>query len=94
MVIDWYLLVCFVIMGFLGAATIVLFEAKKKTDLYSFDSLRHLALGLIMGCLYYFLHSDWNFPNAVSSFVYGLAATYIVESIIERVKRKPSLSPA
>lgn len=80
----------FVLMGLLGGLTYVLFSAEERRDLYSFDAFRRYALGLIMGYIYSYMHSDWNYPNAVTSFVYGLSATFIIENILERVKRKPT----
>lgn len=87
MSLDPSLLIGFTIMGLLGGLAYILFEARKWKNLRSFDSIRRLALGAIMGLVYYFMHSDWNYPNAVSSFIYGLAATFIIESTIERYKK-------
>ena len=76
----------FIIMGLLGGIAYVFLTAKEWSELYSFGAFRRYTLGLIMGYLYNYLHSDWNFPNATTSFAYGLCATFILEAIIEKVK--------
>ena len=81
------LILGFTTMGLLGGITYVLFSARNRADLFSFEAYRRYGLGIIMGCLYHFLHSDWNFPNAVSSFIYGLGATFIIENILDRIRR-------
>ncbi len=82
------LLLSFSAMGLLGGFTYVMFAAEKRQDLYAFDACRRYILGTIMGAVYHFMHSDWNYPNAVSSFVYGLAATFIIENILIKVRGK------
>lgn len=88
------LILQFTIMGMLGGITYVLFSAKKRDDLFSFEAFRRYGLGIIMGCLYHFLHSDWNFPNAATSFFYGLGATFIIENILDRIRRGAIAAPS
>jgi len=84
----------FTLMGLLGGSTYVLFSARERADLFSFGAYRRYGLGIAMGCLYHFLHSDWNFPNAASSFIYGLGATFIIENIIDRIRRGEIAAPS
>lgn len=88
------LILKFMCMGLLGGITYVLFSARNRTDLFSFEAYRRYGLGIIMGCLYYFMYSDWNYPNAVTSFIYGLGATFIIENILDRIRRGELAAPS
>lgn len=80
----------FVFMGFLGGLAYVLINSKKWKDLKEFKSFRRYLLGAITGFLYYNLYSSWNWPNIIMSFVTGYMGTTFIESLIERLKPKPS----
>jgi hypothetical protein len=53
----------FMLMGFLGAFLYVLMWAKKPENLYSFEAVRHLVVGVIVGYIYSILYSEYNFPK-------------------------------
>jgi len=78
----------FILMGFLGGLTYILVWAKKWGDLKKFTVFRRLLLGAIIGYVYSFLYSDWDFPNAVMSFVCGYMGTDFVEALVKRLKPK------
>ena len=78
----------FILMGFLGATTYVLCWAKSPKDLTSFESLRHLALGPLIGYIYSILHSNYSYPDLIMSFVAGWFGVDFIESLIVRFKPK------
>lgn len=78
----------FAALGFLGALAYVFFWSKRVQDLYSFESIRHLVIGAIVGYVYSLLHSEYNFPNSVMAFVAGWMGVDFISSLIEKLKPK------
>jgi hypothetical protein len=76
----------FMLMGFLGAFLYVLMWAKKPENLYSFEAVRHLVVGVIVGYIYSILYSEYSFPNAIMSLVAGWMGVDFIESLVERFK--------
>lgn len=79
-------IILYILLGGLGGLAYSLSWSKKFNDFITFESIRHVALGFIIGFLYFFLHSEWNFPNSVMSFVSGWCGVDFLQSIIERIK--------
>jgi len=79
------LLVRFAFMGFLGGLAYGLVRAERWRDLRRFVFYKRLLLGAIIGVLYNFLYSDWDFPNMVMSFVSGYAGVDFIEGLIGRL---------
>jgi len=78
----------FTVQGLLGAFAAALFWAKGWQDLKSFECLRHLIVGAILGYLYSILHSEYNWPNLIVAFIFGWMGKDAVEAIVERFKGK------
>lgn len=78
----------FVMMGLLGGLAHALVEAKKWSDLKKFRFWKRIALGAVIGLVYNFLYSDWDFPNSVMSFVSGYAGASFIESLTTRLRQK------
>jgi hypothetical protein len=76
----------FTIAGLLGGLASALIWAKSWQDLKAFDFFRAVALGAIGGYVFYLMHSEWNIPNGVVSFVFGYSFKDFVEALVERVK--------
>jgi len=76
----------FMLMGFLGAFLYVLMWAKKPENLYSFEAVRHLVVGVIVGYIYYILHSEYNWPNLICTTIAGWFGVDFIQSFIERFK--------
>jgi hypothetical protein len=83
-VVEAWLL--YVIAGLLGGLTSALMWAKGWEDLKAFDFTRSIILGAIGGYVFYLMHSEWNIPNGVVSFVFGYSFKDFVEALVERVK--------
>ena len=81
-------LLYFSIMGFLGGVTYCLVSAKSWEELKTFHYSRRMILGAIIGFLYSFLHSDYNFPNFVMAFISGYAGTDFIQALIDKLKPK------
>lgn len=75
----------FVIMGLLGSILYILMWSKNLCDIKSFEALRHILIGGIIGFVYYYLHIDYNFPNGIMSLVAGYMGPDFVEALVERL---------
>jgi len=80
-------LVSTVMMGTLGGIANVILWAQGWNDLKQFKSFRQIIIGAIVGLVYNYLHSDYNFPNYVMTFVAGYMGTDFLAGIIERFKK-------
>ena len=78
----------FAFLGFIGALLYVLIWAKSWQDLKSFETMRHLVIGLITGYVYAILHSEYNFPNSVMAIVIGYFGPDIIQALFEKMVKK------
>ncbi len=78
----------FVFIGLIGGVAHVIMEAKSWSDLKNFSAFKKSTLGAICGFIYYFLYSDYDFPNALMTFISGWWGTTFIMSIIEKYKGK------
>jgi len=84
--VDLGVLLTFTVLGLLGGLAVALLLAKKWKDLYEFSFFRRVVAGAISGFIYYFLWSDWSYPNAVMAFVAGMWGTDFLERLRERFR--------
>lgn len=78
----------FAAMGLVGGLLYVLIWAKKASDIISFESLRHLAVAFVAGLIYFFLHSDFNFPNGVMAAVIGYFGPDLISAFFEQLRAR------
>jgi hypothetical protein len=76
----------FIGVGFIGGLTYVIMAAESWDDFKKFSSHKRLMLGAVIGFLYYYLHSDYNFPNAVMTWVAAYAGPAFVDNLISKYK--------
>jgi hypothetical protein len=76
----------YTIAGLLGGLASALIWAKSWEDLKAFDFTRSIVLGAVGGYLFYMMHSEWNIPNGVVSFVFGYTFKDAIEALVERVR--------
>jgi H+/Cl- antiporter ClcA len=74
----------FVLSGLLGGLFYVLMWTKTTKELKDYNNVKRVFLGAVVGYVYFFLHSDYNFPNGVMAFVTGYMGTDFIEALIER----------
>jgi len=79
-------LLYFVFTGFLGGLAYVLLKSQKWEDLKKFMMVRRVIIGAIAGFIYFFLWSDYDFPNTIMSFVSGYFGCDFIESLVKRFK--------
>jgi hypothetical protein len=76
----------FALHGLLGAFLATILWARSPRDLYSFDAARNYAVGLVAGYVYWLLHSEYSFPNALMSIVAGYFGKDFVEAVVQRFR--------
>jgi len=77
-------IILFIVNGFVGGLLHLLISSKKLSDLKKFSNYKVLVIGAIVGYMYYFLHSDYNFPNGIMTIVAG----YMGQDFITKVFNK------
>lgn len=75
----------FVFMSFLGGLAYVLLWRIKNP----YEAGRYLALGAIVGIVYFIFYSEHAFPNYIMAFVSGFAAESFLDKITEWRTKKP-----
>jgi hypothetical protein len=82
----------FVFSGFLGGLLYILCWSKTSKELKDYNNIKRLGIGAIIGYIYFFLHSEYNFPNSIMSLIAGYMGIDFIESLAERfspiLKRK------
>jgi hypothetical protein len=76
----------FALHGLLGAFLATLMWAKGYRDLASWDAARNYLVGLATGYIYYLLHNEYSFPNAVMAIVAGYFGKDFIEAVFERLR--------
>jgi len=79
-------LVGFVITALLGGIVHVFLKAKRWADLTKFLLIRHVIISPIAGYVFWLMHTEYTFPNAVVVFIVGYSAASFLERLVERVK--------
>jgi len=74
----------FIFSGFLGGLLYILCWSKTPKELKDYNNLKRLAIAPIIGYIYFFLHSEYNFPNSIMAVIAGYMGTDFVESLVER----------
>ena len=76
----------FCLLGLLGGIISVVVHAKNSKDFKRFPTLRVIVLGALMGIVYHFMRSEWNYPNSVMAIVAGYAGSDLIDSLIKKVR--------
>lgn len=85
MALDWSL-TWFTFMGFLGALLYRLAWSKNIREFCSYESIKHLVVGIIVGLIYGHLHREYSFPNSIMALVAGWMGVDFLEMLIDKVK--------
>jgi len=89
MVINEILTIAFfTFQGFLGAFVSVLFKSRNPQYMKSWKAVKRYITGAVVGYIFYFLHSEYNFPNAITCFVFGYAGEDIIKNLVEIILEK------
>lgn len=80
-------LLYFMVLGLLGGAAHIMVDAEKWEDLKEFSSFKKSVIGAVCGLIYFYLFSNFDFPNTVMAFVAGYAGTDFLNQIVSRYKK-------
>lgn len=81
-------MIMFLVLGLLGGIANVLLWAESWSDLKRYDAFRRVIIGGIVGILYFFLYSEYNFPNCIMSFVAGYCGTDFIQAVVSKFRRE------
>ena len=73
----------FIVNALIGAVGFIYFYS--ITD--KRQIIRHLILAVIAGYVYFLLHTDYNFPNAVMTIIVGWFAPDFIQGIMEKYRK-------
>jgi len=80
-------LTLFTILGLLGGLTHAVMVTREWVDFKKFRVWKLIIIGAIVGFVYYFAYTDWNYPNSVMCFVAGYMGSSFIQNLVSRVKR-------
>jgi hypothetical protein len=74
------LLINFIVLGALGGLLRILLHTNSLREALQYDSSKWVIIGAISGLAYYFLYSDYNFPNHFMALVTGYTGADFIET--------------
>ena len=80
--------ISFSALGLLGGIISAWVNAKSFKKLIAFESIRFVVLGALIGLVYHFLYSIWNWPNNVMAIIAGYAGTDFIDFLVEKHRIK------
>ena len=81
------LLVSFVILGALGGLLRLLIHTDSLNEALTYTNSKWVIVGAISGLAYYFLYTDYNFPNHFMAIVVGYTGADLIEAGSRRFSR-------
>jgi hypothetical protein len=81
------LLIHFIVLGALGGVLRVLLHTESLKEALSYANSKWVLVGGIVGLAYYFLYSDYNFPNSLMALIAGYAGADVLEAGSRRLNR-------
>lgn len=90
MQIDYFVIAYFIFMGLIGGVTNVIVLSEKWSDLKQFSAFKRSLIGAICGFIYFFLYSDYDFPNTLMALVAGYSGTSFIKGIVDKLKKPGS----
>jgi flagellar biosynthesis protein FliR len=81
------LLVNFVILGALGGVLRILLHTESLSEALAYANSKWVLVGAISGLAYYFLYSDYGFPNSFMAIVVGYTGADFIEAGSKRFSK-------
>jgi uncharacterized membrane protein YeaQ/YmgE (transglycosylase-associated protein family) len=81
------LMLNFIILGALGGLLRVLIHTDSLNEALTYANSKWVLVGAISGLAYYYLYTDYNFPNHFMAIVVGYAGADFIIAAAERLKR-------
>jgi uncharacterized YccA/Bax inhibitor family protein len=80
-------LIAFTILGAIGGLAYILVNTNSLEEALQYRYMKHLVLGGIAGLMYYFLYSNYSFPDGVMAIVSGYASADFIPALARRLLR-------
>jgi uncharacterized membrane protein YeaQ/YmgE (transglycosylase-associated protein family) len=80
------LLISFIVLGALGGVLHVLIHTNSLQEALQYNSSKWVIIGAISGLAYYFLYSDYHFPNSFMAIVVGYTGADFIVAAAARIK--------
>jgi uncharacterized membrane protein YeaQ/YmgE (transglycosylase-associated protein family) len=80
-------IISFIILGALGGLLHVLIHTSSLKEALQYNSSKWIIIGAISGLAYYFLYSDYHFPNSFMAIVVGYTGADFIIAAAARVRR-------
>jgi flagellar biosynthesis protein FliR len=81
------LMLGFIILGALGGVLRVLIHTESLSEALMYSNAKWVLVGAITGLAYYFLYSDYNFPNHFMAIVVGYTGADVIEAGSRRLDK-------
>jgi flagellar biosynthesis protein FliR len=81
------LLINFIVLGALGGLLRVLLHTESLSEALTYANSKWVLVGAISGLAYYYLYSDYNFPNHFMALVTGYTGADFIEAGSRRFSR-------
>jgi uncharacterized membrane protein YeaQ/YmgE (transglycosylase-associated protein family) len=81
------LLINFIILGALGGLLRLLLHTESLSEAIQYSNSKWILVGAITGLAYYFLYSDYGFPDSFMALVVGYTGADIIEAGSRRFSR-------
>ena len=77
----------FIMLGALGGLLRLLLHTDTLMEALTYANTKWVVVGAISGLSYYFLYSDYGFPNSFMSIVAGYAGADVIEAGSRKIAR-------
>jgi uncharacterized YccA/Bax inhibitor family protein len=79
----------FTILGALGGVLHVLIHTSSLKEAIQYANLKWVLIGAISGLAYYYLHTDYGFPDHFMAIVVGYSGADFIPTLARRLTRAP-----
>ena len=80
-------LINFMVLGALGGVLHMLVHTSNLKEALQYNNSKWIIIGAISGLAYYFLYTDYNFPNGFMALVAGYSGADFIEAGSRRFSR-------
>jgi MFS superfamily sulfate permease-like transporter len=77
----------FIILGALGGLLRILVHTDTLMEALMYSNLKWVAVGAITGLAYFYLYTDYSFPNNLMALIVGYSAADFIEAASRKASR-------
>ena len=81
------LMINFIVLGALGGVLRVLLHTESLSEALTYANSKWVLVGAITGLAYFYLYTDYNFPNHVMAIIVGYTGADFIEAGSRRFSR-------